>query len=85
MANISAKISWGGVSYKGVHVGSIQVNLSSVLVDQTVHFFNLGVVNTGGRGESDHNTSQVFAVSFDFGLKIVEINLSFDNIDRNHL
>lgn len=83
VTNVGSQVSRRSVSDKSVHVGSIEINLTSVLVDQIVDFPDFHIVNASCRWECDHDTSEILAVGFNFRLKVFKVDFSVNDVDWN--
>jgi hypothetical protein len=73
MADISANVTRRAETNLSVHVGTIHVDETTVLVNKLTDLLDLGLENTEGRGVSDHDSSKLISVLDTLGLEILNV------------
>merc|ERR1711937_1020216 len=76
MANISSNQSWASKTDLGVHVSTVHVDLTSVVVDDLANFINLGLIHTIGGWVSNHQGAEVVLVGLNLLPQVININVS---------
>lgn len=89
MANISTARSRVGKTDLSVEVGTVEVDLTAVLVDDLARVLDTTLEHTKGRGVGDHERSKVVFVLLSLGLEVLEIkgaivvNLDGDDLESS--
>jgi hypothetical protein len=91
MADVSANITRAAETDLGVHVGTVHVDETTVLVDEIAHLLDLGLKDTEGAGVGDHDGGKLVSVLGALGLEILNIQvtslavaLDGDNLHAGH-
>lgn len=85
MADIGANGTRRGQANLSVHVGTVHVDETAVLVDEVTGPSNIGLEDTVGAGVGDHNGTKLVSVLLALGLEIhhVEVTSSSVTLDGN--
>ena len=84
MADIAAKFAGRGHPHQSVHVGTVHIYPTTVLVHQFTQGPDLGFKHPMGAGVGDHHRCQVGAVLFTFGLQIGHVHIAVGVALRHH-
>src|SRR5690606_20692140 len=76
VTHVSADASWGSQSHLGVHVGTVHIDLTAVLVDDITNLTNTFLKYAAGGRISHHQTGQGAGVFRSFSSKICNVNVS---------
>ena len=76
VAHIGANLTGRAETDLGVHVGTVHVDLATVLVHQAAGLLGTGLEHTEGAGVGDHERSQVVLVLFALGLEVLQIKVT---------
>lgn len=91
MADISTDVTRAAETDLGVHVGTVHVDETTVLVNKVAHLLDLGLENTKGTGVGDHDGGKLISVLGALGLEILNVQvtslavaLDGDNLHAGH-
>ena len=76
VAHVGSDEARAGQTDLGVHVGTVHVDLSTVVVNNFHEGADAVLIDAVGRGIGDHEGSQVVLVLLGFGFGIVEVDVS---------
>ncbi|KAI6753363.1 hypothetical protein HG531_005532 [Fusarium graminearum] len=76
MADISADITRRAKTDLGVHVGTVHVDETTVLVNKIADLLNLGLKDTKGGGVGNHDSSELISVLDTLGLEILNVQVT---------
>ena len=76
VANVGADLTGRAETDLGVHVGSVHVDLTAGLVDQTASLLGTGLEDTKGTGVGDHECGELVLVLLALGLEIGKIQVT---------
>lgn len=76
MAYIGSNEGWARESYLGIHIGSVHIDLSSVLVDDLDSLLDSFFVNSESRRVGDHESAQLILVLLGFLSEVSQVNFS---------
>lgn len=80
VADISTESARGGEANLSVHVGTVHVDLATVLVDELANLANLGLEDTVGARVGNHDGTEVISVFLALGLEISEIEVTSGSV-----
>ncbi len=75
MTDIGANIGQAADPYLGVHVGTVEIDLTTVRVDDVAYFADVLFEDALGRGIGDHHGRQSIAMCLGLGLEILQIEI----------
>jgi hypothetical protein len=76
MADIGSVITRPADTYLGIHVGAIQINLASMVMNQLANLFHLFLKNPVGGRVGDHEGCQLIGMFSHSGFEILKIDIS---------
>ena len=78
-------MAWSGKADQGIHIGAVDVNLATVLVNDVANFANAFFENAVSRGVRHHQCGELVAVLLGFLPQIRDINIAqFVAVDDHH-
>ena len=76
VANVGSDKTGTGQANLGIHIGSVHINLSAVLMNDTAHFTNVRFENTVGRRISNHATGKSGSVFAGFVFPVFQVDVT---------
>ena len=90
MADIRADAAWGGEAELGVEIGSVHVDLTTVLVREAADLGDGFFKHAMGGGVSDHEGSDFLAMALKLGAEVTEVDVALviagdgDDLETDH-